>query len=395
MIVVLALAAPAASALPPWTSAAHAALRERARSGVHRSGSCTGWAGPPASASSCSRRSRASTLAIAALGVFAVCTAISMALSRRASASPCRQAAARRSVRPRRAGARDAESPLRRLVRTRRAGRRALRPIVGLVPTSRPTAPGRPRSTSTSSRASRASASLLRRGCTTGSTGWRAARRRTDEARWSSARTEASRRTSSRPTSTSARACTSTAAAPGSATASVVFCSSFDDSRLYRIEEPGAEPVPITPEPPRAERAPLCGRPRLRGRAPDRLRPRDARSRRAEERARRRCRPTARRSRASSRPAATSTPRRAPSPDGKCLAWLAWDHPHMPFEGTGPVRRRPRRRRDTLERASRGGLRRGVDLPAGVGPGRASCTSSPIARAGGTSTSSATARCTR
>ena len=32
-----------------------------------------------------------------------------------------------------------------------------------------------------------------------------------------------------------------------------VFCSSFDDSRLYRIDEPGAQPRPITPEPP-------CGR---------------------------------------------------------------------------------------------------------------------------------------
>ena len=31
---------------------------------------------------------------------------------------------------------------------------------------------------------------------------------------------------------------------------SVVFCSSFDDSRLYRIEAPGSEPQPITPEPP-------------------------------------------------------------------------------------------------------------------------------------------------
>ena len=30
----------------------------------------------------------------------------------------------------------------------------------------------------------------------------------------------------------------------------VVFCSSFDDSRLYRIDEPGGEPRPITPEPP-------------------------------------------------------------------------------------------------------------------------------------------------
>ena len=28
-----------------------------------------------------------------------------------------------------------------------------------------------------------------------------------------------------------------------------VFCSSFDDSRLYRIDRPGAEPRPITPPP--------------------------------------------------------------------------------------------------------------------------------------------------
>ena len=30
----------------------------------------------------------------------------------------------------------------------------------------------------------------------------------------------------------------------------VVFCSSFDDSRLYKIDVPGSEPQPITPEPP-------------------------------------------------------------------------------------------------------------------------------------------------
>ncbi len=29
-----------------------------------------------------------------------------------------------------------------------------------------------------------------------------------------------------------------------------VYCSSFDDSRLYRIDGPGAEPRPITPESP-------------------------------------------------------------------------------------------------------------------------------------------------
>ena len=31
---------------------------------------------------------------------------------------------------------------------------------------------------------------------------------------------------------------------------SVVYCSSFEDSRLYRIDNHGAEPQPITPEPP-------------------------------------------------------------------------------------------------------------------------------------------------
>ena len=29
----------------------------------------------------------------------------------------------------------------------------------------------------------------------------------------------------------------------------VVYCSNFDDSRLYRIDAAGAEPEPITPEP--------------------------------------------------------------------------------------------------------------------------------------------------
>src|SRR5204863_9877978 len=33
---------------------------------------------------------------------------------------------------------------------------------------------------------------------------------------------------------------------------SVVYCSSFDDSRLYRIDSPGADPQPITPESPAA-----------------------------------------------------------------------------------------------------------------------------------------------
>ena len=68
---------------------------------------------------------------------------------------------------------------------------------------------------------------------------------------------------------------------------SVVFCSSFDDSRLYRIEAPGSEPQPITPEPPEPHAFRYRGRPRLRGWPADRLRPGDPRRRGTAERARR------------------------------------------------------------------------------------------------------------
>jgi dipeptidyl aminopeptidase/acylaminoacyl peptidase len=113
----------------------------------------------------------------------------------------------------------------------------------------------------------------------------------------------------------------------------VIYCSSFDDSRLYRIDGRGAEPQPITPEP--SEEHALryadgrvfadghlivCVRESHGGGEPVNelvVLPTDG----------------------SSEPRAVSTGRDfyaapRPSPDGTRLAWQAWDHPHMPFEGT-------------------------------------------------------------
>jgi dipeptidyl aminopeptidase/acylaminoacyl peptidase len=113
----------------------------------------------------------------------------------------------------------------------------------------------------------------------------------------------------------------------------VVYCSSFDDSRLYRIEEPGAEPRPITPEPPQLHalryadgrlfsdgRLIICVR-ETHGDGEPRnelvVLPADG----------------------SAEPRVVATGRDfyaapRPSPDEKRLAWLAWDHPHMPFVAT-------------------------------------------------------------
>jgi dipeptidyl aminopeptidase/acylaminoacyl peptidase len=114
---------------------------------------------------------------------------------------------------------------------------------------------------------------------------------------------------------------------------SVVYCSNFDDSRLYRIDGPGAEPRPITPEPP----------------APHAWRYADGRVFAGGQLI-----VCVRESHGDGEPVnelvvfpadGSDEPRviahgrdfyaaPRPSPDGRRLAWLAWDHPHMPFEGT-------------------------------------------------------------
>jgi dipeptidyl aminopeptidase/acylaminoacyl peptidase len=112
-----------------------------------------------------------------------------------------------------------------------------------------------------------------------------------------------------------------------------VYCSNFDDSRLYRIDGPGAEPQPITPEPaePHALRYAdgrvfadrgliVCVRESHGDGAPRNelvVLPTDGS---AEPRV------------IGSGRDFYAAPR--PSPDGTRLAWLAWDHPHTPFEGT-------------------------------------------------------------
>ena len=170
----------------------------------------------------------------------------------------------------------------------------------------------------------------------------------------------------------------------------VVFCSSFDDSRLYRMRAPGAEPQPITPEPPEPHAAAVRGRPGLRGRPSDRLRARGARGRRAGERARRlagrRLERAARRSR---RPGLL---RRAPPKPGR--------HPTR-MDGVGspihavrrnrPLRRRPRAGRLRHRTGGASPDRRASRSFSPNGAPTGCSTSSPIAPAGRICTSSARA----
>ena len=113
----------------------------------------------------------------------------------------------------------------------------------------------------------------------------------------------------------------------------VVFCSSFDDSRLYRIDEPGAEPQPITPEPsePHALRY-ADGRVFGDGRLIVCVRESHGEGEPVNEL-------VVLPADGSAEPRVVATGRDfyaapRPSPNDQCLAWLAWDHPHMPFEGT-------------------------------------------------------------
>jgi dipeptidyl aminopeptidase/acylaminoacyl peptidase len=113
----------------------------------------------------------------------------------------------------------------------------------------------------------------------------------------------------------------------------VVFCSNFDDSRLYRIESPGAEPRAITPEPaePHALRY-ADGRVFAGGRLIVCVRETHGAGEPVNEL-------VVLPADGSSDPRVISKGRDfyaapRPSPDGTRLAWLAWDHPYMPFEGT-------------------------------------------------------------
>ena len=114
---------------------------------------------------------------------------------------------------------------------------------------------------------------------------------------------------------------------------SVVFCSSFDDSRLYRVEAPGSEPQPITPEPPEPHAFRYAdGRVFAGGRLIVCVRETHGEGEPQNELV---VLPTD----GSAEPHAIASGRDfyaapRPSPDGTALAWLAWDHPHMPFEGT-------------------------------------------------------------
>jgi dipeptidyl aminopeptidase/acylaminoacyl peptidase len=113
-----------------------------------------------------------------------------------------------------------------------------------------------------------------------------------------------------------------------------VFCSSFDGGRVYRIDAPGEEPQPITPEPPSADAHRYSdGRVTPDGRLVVAVRERhDVDGEPVNELV---AFPTD----GSSDPRPIASGRdfyAAPRirPDGRQLAWTAWDHPRLPFEGT-------------------------------------------------------------
>jgi dipeptidyl aminopeptidase/acylaminoacyl peptidase len=112
-----------------------------------------------------------------------------------------------------------------------------------------------------------------------------------------------------------------------------IYCSNFDDSRLYRIEGPGAEPRAITPEPPAPNAWRYAdGRVFADGRLIVCVRESHGEGEPVNEL-------VVLSADGSGEPRVIASGRDfyaapRPSADGSRLAWLAWDHPHMPFEGT-------------------------------------------------------------
>jgi dipeptidyl aminopeptidase/acylaminoacyl peptidase len=112
-----------------------------------------------------------------------------------------------------------------------------------------------------------------------------------------------------------------------------VWCSNFDDGRLYRFDEPGAEPKPVTPEPPEPNAWRYAdGRVTSDGGLIICVRERhDVGDEPLNEL-------VAFASDGSEEPRVIATGRDfyafpRISPDGTRLAWAVWDHPLLPFEG--------------------------------------------------------------
>jgi dipeptidyl aminopeptidase/acylaminoacyl peptidase len=112
-----------------------------------------------------------------------------------------------------------------------------------------------------------------------------------------------------------------------------VWCSSFDDGRIYRFDKPGAEPVPVTPE---------ASQPNLLRYADGRVTPDGRLIVCVRERHDVEGEPVNELvvfpADGSEEPRVIASGRdfyAAPriSPDGRRLAWTAWDHPLLPFEG--------------------------------------------------------------
>jgi dipeptidyl aminopeptidase/acylaminoacyl peptidase len=112
-----------------------------------------------------------------------------------------------------------------------------------------------------------------------------------------------------------------------------IFCSSFDDGRIHRVDGPGTEPWPVTPEPPEPNALRYAdGDVSRDGRVVVCVRERHEAGEVVNELV--------------AFPADGSTAPRAIAsghdfyaaprldPDGRRLAWLAWDHPRMPWDGT-------------------------------------------------------------
>ena len=76
------------------------------------------------------------------------------------------------------------------------------------------------------------------------------------------------------------------------------------------------------------------------------------------------------------------------SPDGRRLAWLSWDHPRMPWDGTELWTAELAGDGTIIERAAGRRWSAGVDPSAALEPGRRAAGSRATAPAGGTSTRS-------